>query len=281
MQKARISMILAGGTLLTLIVSTNSLPGAKSVVHHGDGKQIALSIADTASKPAGTDLAPLSTIPERPAPSAAFASLLPQTLAQATMETPAVKFAAPLASKPGIFTAGTSLFRGLIMTPTTVAPAKAGSPTTPGVAPAATTTVTTLVGTPGTDPQAGTPGDPTAQLPVVEETTTTTAAPAVTPTTAVPAATTTTFAPTTTTTAAPTTTITTAPPATTTTTVVVPSTTTTTKPLTQACKDAQTVLAKDQATLAKDLANGAKADVIKHDQDRVAADQKVVDQKCV
>src|SRR3954447_24034992 len=81
MKKAPISMLLAGGTLLTLIVGTHSLPGAKAANSAGSSpKEVALAVVEP-SAPASLELAPLSKVADVAPMGAAFAALLPETLA--------------------------------------------------------------------------------------------------------------------------------------------------------------------------------------------------------
>src|SRR2546421_10198775 len=90
--KAPITMLLAGGTLVTLIVGTNSLPGAKAAMPSNDSiREVELAINDEAS-------AAPAALATTPAPlTSTFAALLAVPMGPTT-NTAAVKAMVPSAA---------------------------------------------------------------------------------------------------------------------------------------------------------------------------------------
>src|SRR4051812_35139444 len=161
-KKGPIIMLLAGGTLAGLIVTSNSLPGAlpasstASAAGRSDlSKEVSLKIAEASSS---SSLAPLSSIPDlAPMGSTISGGLLPEVWRPPTTEgSPAQITTTTVAAKPGA--------------PSTTPSVAPLAPAAPGTAPKAAAAPTTST----------VPGRPFA-VPVPSGTTATTAAPAPAP----------------------------------------------------------------------------------------------------
>src|SRR4051794_1465260 len=115
-KKAPVTMMLAGGTLLTLIVSTNSLPGARAATSAAatTSRQVQLAISDgqaPADTPAVATPAPVSST---------FAALLSEPWAEPA-GSPATPSVAPKA-KPATGATATAIKAGVPSAAGTTAP---------------------------------------------------------------------------------------------------------------------------------------------------------------